>query len=124
VLQYGPGQTPWPVHGAIGVGPLLVPRLTTVASRTETGAMFYPVAARLGRDAPAVRAQVEASLGFLLRMSWFPGPAHALFAPEAAFGGVPGSPQSLEVRNDFVQHAGSAMLLWAEVLRAERDAAR
>jgi hypothetical protein len=124
VLQYGPGQTAWPVHGAIGVGPLLVPRLTTVASRTETGAMFYPVAARLGRDARVLRAQVEASLGFLLRMSWLPGPAHALFAPEAAFGGVPGSPQSLEVRNDFVQHAGSAMLLWAEVLRAEHDAGK
>jgi len=119
-LQYGPGQTPWPVDGAIGVGPLLVPRLTTVASRTETGAMFYPVAKRAGLDAPALRAQVEASLGFLLRMRWAPGPAHLLFAPEAAFGGVPGSPESLEVRNDFVQHAGSAMLLWAEVLRDER----
>jgi hypothetical protein len=42
-----------------------------------------------------------------------------LFDPRAAFGGVPGSPESLDVRNDFVQHAGSAMLLWAEVLRAE-----
>jgi hypothetical protein len=121
VLQYGPGQTPWPVHGAIGVGPLLVPRLTTVASRTETGAMFYPVAKRAGQDTRALRGQVEASLGFLLRMRWAPGPAHVLFAPEMAFGGVPGSPESLEVRNDFVQHAGSAMLLWAEVLRAERD---
>jgi hypothetical protein len=118
-LQYGPGQTPWPVDGAIGVGPLLVPRLTTVASRTETGAMFYPVAKRLGHDTRALRAQVEASLGFLLRMSWAPGPAHVLFDPRAAFGGVPGSPESLDVRNDFVQHAGSAMLLWAEVLRGE-----
>lgn len=118
-LQYGPGQTPWPVHGAIGVGPLLVPRLTTVASRTETGAMFYPVAKRRGLEARVLRAQVEASLGFLLRMRWAPGPAHALFDAEAAFGGVPGSPESLSVRNDFVQHAGSAMLLWAEVLRGE-----
>jgi hypothetical protein len=121
VLQYGPGQTPWPVQGAIGVGPLLVPRLTTVASRTETAAMFYPVAKRVGHDLTALRAQVESSLGFLLRMRWAPGPAHALFSPEAAFGGVPGSPASLDVRNDFVQHAGSAMLLWAEVLRAEHD---
>ena len=119
MLQYGPGQTPWPVQGAIGVGPLLVPRLTTVASRTETGAMFYPAAARAGHDAAALRAQVEAQPRLLLRMRWAPGPAHLLFDPAAAFGGVPGSPTSLEVRNDFVQHAGSAMLLWAEVLRQE-----
>jgi hypothetical protein len=39
VLQYDAGHTPWPVSGAIGVGPLLVPRVTTVSSRTETGAM-------------------------------------------------------------------------------------
>jgi len=121
VLQYGPDHTPWPVDGAIGVGPLLVPRLTTVASRTETGAMFYPAAKRAGQDTRALRAQVEASLGFLLRMRWAPGPVHLLFDPQAAFGGVPGSPTSLEVRNDFVQHAGSAMLLWAEVLREERQ---
>ena len=30
---------------------------------------------------------------------------------------------SLEVRNDFVQHAGSAMLLWAEVLAEEEAGA-
>jgi hypothetical protein len=118
-LQYRRGQTPWPVEGAIGVGPLLVPRLTTVASRTETGAMFYPVAKRAGLDARALREQVEASLGFLLRMRWSPGPAHALFDADAALGGVPGSPESLDVRNDFVQHAASAMLLWVEVLRDE-----
>jgi hypothetical protein len=45
---------------------------------------------------------------------------HLLSDPAAAFGGLPGTQASLEVRNDFVQHAGSAMLLWAEVLAAER----
>lgn len=118
-LLYRRGDTPWQVAGAIGVGPVIVPRLTTVASRTETGAMFYPVAKREGLAPDAVRAQVEANLGFLLRMSWLPGPEHLLADPAAAFGGVPASPDSLDVRNDFVQHAGSAMLLWAEVLAAE-----
>jgi hypothetical protein len=116
VLQYDAGHTPWPVSGAIGVGPLLVPRVTTVSSRTETGAMLYPVLRKAGLDAEPVRAQVEASLGFLLRSHWSPGPAHLLADPAAALGGMPGSPASLDVRNDFVQHAGAAMLLWLEAL--------
>ena len=36
---------------------------------------------------------------------------------------MPGSPVDLTVRNDFVQHAGSAWIRWAEVLREEREAA-
>jgi hypothetical protein len=116
VLQYGEGHTPWPVQGAIGVGPVLVPRVTTVSSRTETAAMLYPVFHALGLDAGPVRRQVEASLGFLLRAHWAPGPAHLLADPDAARGGMPGSPASLDVRNDFVQHAGSAFLLWLEAL--------
>lgn len=117
VLMYGRGQTPWPVDGAIGVGPVILPRVTTVSSRTETAAMLYPVVRKLGLDAAPLAQQVEASLGFLLRMRWAPGPAHMLHDPSAALGGVPGSPASLEVRNDFVQHAGSAMLLWLEALQ-------
>jgi hypothetical protein len=120
VLQYPRGQTPWPVEGAIGVGPVILPRLTTVSSRTETAAMLYPVVRKLGLDASPLAEQVRSSLGFLLRMRWAPGPAHMLMDPAAALGGVPGSPASLEVRNDFVQHAGSAMLLWVEALREGR----
>jgi hypothetical protein len=43
-----------------------------------------------------------------------------LFAkPAAAYGGIPGSAADLRSRVDMVQHAGSAMLAWAEVLDAE-----
>jgi len=79
--------------------------------------MLYPVVRKLGLHASPLAEQVESSLGFLLRMRWAPGPAHMLISPAEALGGVPGSPASLEVRNDFVQHAGSAMLLWVEALR-------
>jgi hypothetical protein len=119
-LQYKPGDTPWPVAGAIGVGPVIVPRLTTVASRVEAAATLYPVLRARGLPVSALRAQIESSLGLLLRMRWSPGPAHLLFDPRAALGGLPASFVSLEVRNDYVQHACSAMLLWAEVLRSEQ----
>lgn len=119
VLQYRSNQTPWPVEGAIGVGPLLVPRLTSMASRMEAAAMLYPVLRARGEPVQRMRSQIEAGLGLILRMRWGPGPTHLLFDAEAARGGVPGSFMSLEVRNDYVQHACSALLHWVEALREE-----
>ena len=118
-LLYEPGQTPWPVAGAVGVGPVVVPRLTAVASRVEAGAQIYRLARDRGLPVEDLRRQMEAHLTVLMRMRWAPGPVHLLADPAAAFGGVPATQASLEVRNDFVQHAGSAMLLWAEVMAEE-----
>lgn len=116
-LLYGPGETPWPVQGAIGVGPVIVPRLTSVASRVEAGAPIYTLARAQGHDVAALGRQLESHLGLLLRMRFAPGPTHLMRDPHAARGGFPATQGSLEVRNDFVQHAGSAMLAWADVLR-------
>lgn len=116
-LMYQPGETPWPVAGAIGVGPVLVPRLTSVASRVEAGAPIYALAKTKGYDVRDLGAQMEAHLGLLMRMRFAPGPVHLMRDPFAARGGIPATQGSLEVRNDFVQHAGSAMLAWADVLK-------
>jgi hypothetical protein len=120
-LQYRPGQAPWPVEGAIGVGPLIVPRLTSTASRLEAAAMLYPVLRAHGYPVGELRSQIEASLRLMLRTRWAPGPTHLLFEPDAALGGVPQSMLSLDVRNDYVQHACSGMLHWVEVLRQEQS---
>ena len=56
----------------------------------------------------------------LMRWQWRPGPTHLLADPAGAEGGFPGSPLELLVRNDYVQHSGSALLAWVEVLREER----
>jgi hypothetical protein len=119
-LLYRAGETPWPVRGAIGVSPVIVPRLTSVASRVEAGAPIYAVARARGLPVDAIGAQMEAHLSVLMRMRWAPGPRHLFRDPAAAFGGVPATQASLEVRNDFVQHAGSAMLAWSEILRTAR----
>jgi hypothetical protein len=107
------------MDGAIGVGPVLIPRITPVASRVESGALIYRVAQERGLDVRVLRDQMNRSVGLLLRMRWAPGPVHLFRDPEAAFGGVPATQASLEARNDFVQHAGSAMLSWLEQLRRE-----
>jgi hypothetical protein len=122
-VQYGEGETPWESEGAYGVGPLLIPRLTPVASRTEAFISTYHMTKVAGLEDAALRAQIEAALGMLLRWRWAPGPTHLFADPEAAHGGIPGSPAELIVRNDYIQHACSAMIRWAEVLRREREAA-
>ena len=119
-VQFGEGETPWESRGAYGVGPLIVPRLTPVASRTEAFIYTYEMAERAGHDTTELRAQVEAGLSMLLRWSWSPGPTHLLADPAAAHGGIPGSPVELEVRNDYVQHACSAMIRWAEILDTQQ----
>ncbi len=119
-VQYREGETPWPASGAYGVGPLVVPRLTPVASRTEAFISTHEMARRAGHDTTELRAQVERGLGMLLRWRWDPGPTHLFADPEGAHGGLPGSPVELEVRNDYVQHAASAMIRWADFLERER----
>ena len=115
-LQYRAGQTPWPVEGAFGVGPVLLPRVTTAASRVEALVPIYRVAKPRGLPLASTRTLIERSLGLLLRMRWAPGPAHLFAQPSAALGGVPSTAADLRSRVDMVQHAGSAMLAWAEVL--------
>ncbi len=123
-LQYGPGETPWDATGTYGVGPVLVPMLTPTGSRTEAFVETWSLASRLGVTVPGLRAQIEAGLGALLRHQWTPGPTHLFADIAGAEGGFPMGAASLTVRNDYVQHAGSAMIRWADVLRREREARR
>jgi hypothetical protein len=118
-LQYREGETPWPVEGGYGAGPVIVPRLTPVGSRTEAFINTYLLMKHHGHDTTEVRALIERGLGQLLRWRWAPGPTHLLADPVGAHGGMPGSPVDLSCRNDFVQHGGSAWIRWADVLRQE-----
>lgn len=122
-LQFREGDTQWSVSGGYGVGPVLLPRLTPVGSRTEAFVSTYQLLKQRGEPTDEVRALVERGLGMLLRWRWAPGPTHLLAHPAEARGGMPGSPIDLTVRNDFVQHGGSAWIRWADVLRVEREAA-
>jgi hypothetical protein len=115
-LQYRAGVTPWAVEGAFGVGPVLVPRVTTAASRIEALVPIYRVLKGRGEQLVSTRALIERALGLLLRMRWAPGPAHLFASPRAAFGGIPSTGADLRSRVDMVQHAGSAFLVWADAL--------
>jgi hypothetical protein len=113
-LQYERAVTPWSVEGAFGVGPVLLPRVTTAASRVEALVPIYRVLAPRGAQLASIRGLIERSLGLLLRMRWAPGPAHLFARPAAARGGMPSTEAELRSRVDMVQHAGSAFLAWAD----------
>jgi hypothetical protein len=116
-LMYGPGDTTYDADGSYGVGPIVTPRLTPVASRCEAGVATLDVLRRVGAvdthdEANALDAQLRRSLALLLRHQLRPGPAHLFRDPQAVFGAMPGSEVDLGLRIDYVQHAGSAMVRW------------
>lgn len=124
VLQFDEGQTPWEAEGAYGVGPVVVPRLTPVGSRSEAFVGTYEMMRDAGMDTTQVRRVVERGLEQLLRYQFRPGPTHLFADPEGAYGAIPGSPVDLRCRNDFTQHAGSSFVRWYEVLQEEAQTAR
>lgn len=116
-MQFRSGETPWPVEGAYGVGPVVLPLLNPAATRSE--AMISLVELDLHRGRAPDRqliAQVERGLEALLRAHLDPGPRHLLRSPSRFRGGMPFSLANLTVRIDSAQHAGSAWLRWAHVL--------
>ena len=117
-LQYRRGETRWPIEGAYGVGPLFLPNLTPVGSRTEAFVATYQLLEARGEDTTLARAHVTRSLGALLRYRFAPGPVEVLSDPPTSRGAVPGNPSRLGVRNDYVQHAGSAWLRYVEAIEA------
>ncbi|HKU39497.1 MAG TPA: hypothetical protein VJR89_15165 [Polyangiales bacterium] len=114
-LQYGPGQTPWQVTGALGVGPVLLPRVTLAASRVEALAPIYGLVRARRLPEPGLGLMLERSIGLLLRSRWDARETHLFARPAAAMGGMPNTPAELTSRADMVQHAGSALLAWAEL---------
>ena len=101
--------------GALGVGPLVTPRFTPVASRCEAGVATLDAAMRANtdpRETAALRAQIRRSLALLVRQQFHGQLEHLMADPDAIRGGMPGSEVDWQIRIDYAQHAGSAMLRW------------
>lgn len=107
-VQFDAGETVWDVTGAYGLGPIIPPQITGTATRTEAFAAMLEGAG--GSRDPAIERQVRRGIQALLQHQFRPGPTHLMRRPEAMLGGITGAPGDLIVRNDYVQHAGSAYL--------------
>ena len=53
-----------------------------------------------------------AAIALLVRQQFRPGPVHLFRDPAAVHGAMPGSEVDWELRIDYAQHAGSAMVRW------------
>jgi hypothetical protein len=121
-LQYAALETPYDADGAYGFGPLVTPRLTPVGSRSEAGIATLDAAtrARLGATPFAVSpeelarldGQMRRSLAVLLRHQFRPGPSFLFADPLAVEGAMPGSEVDWQLRIDYAQHMGSALIRW------------
>jgi hypothetical protein len=116
-VQYAAGDTPYDAEGAYGFGPLTTPRLTPAGSRSEA-AIATLEAARKARVPQAellpLETQIRRSLAMLLRHQFRPGPRHLLADPAAVEGAMPATEVDWQLRIDFAQHAGGALLRWLE----------
>jgi hypothetical protein len=122
-LQYAHGETSFDAEGAYGLGPFLTPRLTPVGSRAEAGIATLDAALRAGKtrdELSGLDRQMRRSLALLLRQQFRPGPRHLFADPAAVEGAMPGSEVDWDLRIDFAQHAGSAMVRWLALAASER----
>jgi hypothetical protein len=124
-LQHGVGESPFDAEGAFSFGPFITPRTTPASSRGEAAGAALDVMKRdpsAGTKDPAEHARTVAlldeelrrAIAFVLRAQLRPGPRHLFARPDAIRGAMPGSSVDLQLRIDYVQHAGSMMIRWLD----------
>ncbi len=114
-VQLRKGDSLLDCDGALGVGPIITPRFTPVASRCEAGIATLDAAVRGHSDPTEIallRAQIRRSLALLARQQFHGQLEYLMADPDAVRGGMPGSEVDWQLRIDYAQHAGSAMLRW------------
>ncbi|MBK6460996.1 MAG: hypothetical protein IPF92_08305 [Myxococcales bacterium] len=114
-IQYGPGETPFDAEGGFGVGPLIPPRVTAAASRAEAaGALIAALrqTAPAHPDLPALEDELKRALAFILRRRLGREVEHLFVSPQDTVGRLPGDDVDWQLRIDYEQHAGSALVRW------------
>jgi hypothetical protein len=105
--------------GAYSPNVISPPRFTGSASRMEAGVATLAVAKRAGipeGEVEVLEHGVRRTLSFLLRHFYMPGPTHLMPDPRALHGGIPGGVTDLNVRIDYPQHAGAALLRYLRLI--------
>jgi hypothetical protein len=114
-LQHRQGDTLYDADGAYGIDVVLSPRFTPVASRCEAAVATLDAAERAGMPMEAqaaLVAQIRRSLALLLRHQFRARTEPLLADPAAVEGAMPASAVDWELRIDFAQHMGSALIRW------------
>jgi hypothetical protein len=89
-----------------------------VASRGEAAVATLATARQAGvapAEIASLEEQLRHALALLLRQQLHPGPRHLFKTPADIDGAMPGSAVDWELRIDYTQHAGSAMVRWLDL---------
>ena len=126
-LQRTDGDSAFDADGSFGFGPFVTPRVTPASSRGEAAGAALEVLTRdtraRGEHAVVIALledELRRAIAFVARAQLRPGPSHLFAHPDRVQGAFPGSAVDLQLRIDYVQHAGSMMLRWLELERAAR----
>ena len=125
-LQHADGDSAFDADGSFGFGPFVTPRVTPASSRGEAAGAALAVMKRdaaAGAESADEHAETVAllddelrrAIAFVLRAQLRPGPRHLFARPDEVRGAMPGSAVDLQLRIDYVQHAGSMMIRWLEL---------
>lgn len=108
-------DAPFDADGAHGLASVPTPFLTPAASRCEAAAATLDAAQKAllpQSELEPLRAQLRRSLALLLRRQLGRGTAHLMVDPAAVEGAIPATEVDWDLRIDFAQHAGSALVRW------------
>jgi hypothetical protein len=95
-----------------------------VGSRCEAGLATLDAARRAGGDPGELSLldrQMRRSLALLLRQQLRPGLRHLFADPAAVDGAMPGSEVDWQLRIDYAQHTGSALVRWLSIDAGARE---
>lgn len=104
------------LDGAYGFTPFWIPINGAAGSRTEAMISTLELQAHHGREDPALREQILASLHFAMRQQIRPESDWNVPVRARGLGGISATAIDPVSRIDNVQHVGSAMLRMAELL--------
>lgn len=118
--QLGPGDSPFPVEGNYGLGPTFAPRYPALGTRIESFVELYRANLHDGVLVAGMRSHLGRGIASAISLQFVPGPTRHMAFPHVVRGGIGGSYTDPVVRIDHVQHVGSALARWVELLRDER----
>lgn len=110
------------LRGSFGVTPFVLPHNAPVGSRTEANVATGLLAQRWGQEDPLLRQTILRALRYLVDQQQRPVGGYLWPRPELALGGISQTPMRSEIRIDYVQHAGMALLRAVPLVPVERVA--
>lgn len=105
--------------GSYNVTPFIMPQNTPAGSRTESMISTYLLLRAHGRADDALRAQIEAALGYTLGQQIRADHDYFVSQRVRGAGAITAGPADWSVRIDYVQHACSALIRGIEVIDQE-----